>query len=95
MTASRALISNSSGQPAVSAVTSTELGYLDGVTSNIQTQLNGKAASSHTHTISQISNLASSWDDVLINQGVRSRSMTFNGTNYPCYTAAANTSAVT
>ena len=51
--------------------------------------------SSHTHTISQISNLASSWDDVLINQGVRSRSMTFNGTNYPCYTAAANTSAVT
>ena len=95
LTASRALISNSSGQPAVSAVTSTELGYLDGVTSNIQTQLNGKAASSHTHTISQISNLASSWDDVLINQGVRSRSMTFNGTNYPCYTAAANTSAVT
>lgn len=95
LTASRALISNSSGQPAVSAITSTELGYLDGVTSNIQTQLNGKAASSHTHTISQISNLASSWDDVLINQGVRSRSITFNGTNYPCYTAAANTSAVT
>jgi hypothetical protein len=35
---------------AVSDVTSTELSYLDGVTSNIQTQLNGKAASSHgTH----------------------------------------------
>lgn len=29
--------------------TSTEINYLDGVTSNIQTQLNGKAASSHTH----------------------------------------------
>lgn len=29
--------------------TVTELNYLDGVTSNIQTQLNGKAASSHTH----------------------------------------------
>lgn len=26
-----------------------ELNYLDGVTSNVQTQLNGKAASSHTH----------------------------------------------
>ena len=51
--------------------------------------------SSHTHTIAQISNLASSWDDVLINQGVRSRSMTFNGTNYTCYTAAANTSNMT
>ena len=42
LTANRALISNSSGKVAVSAVTSTELGYLDGVTSNVQTQLNGK-----------------------------------------------------
>lgn len=50
LTAGRALISNSSGNPTVSAVTSTELGYLDGVTSNVQTQLNGKAASSHTHS---------------------------------------------
>ena len=31
------------------ATTKTELGYLDGVTSNVQTQLNGKASSSHTH----------------------------------------------
>lgn len=30
--------------------TATELNYVDGVTSNIQTQLNGKAASSHTHS---------------------------------------------
>lgn len=44
LTASRALISNSSGKVAVSAVTSTELGYLDGVTSAIQTQLNNKQA---------------------------------------------------
>lgn len=40
--ANRALVSNSSGKVAVSDVTSTELGYLDGVTSNVQTQLNGK-----------------------------------------------------
>lgn len=40
LTTSRALISNSSGKVAVSDVTSTELGYLDGVTSNVQTQLN-------------------------------------------------------
>lgn len=42
LTANRALVSNGSGKVAVSAVTDTELGYLDGVTSNIQTQLNKK-----------------------------------------------------
>lgn len=42
----RALISDGSGKVAVSAVTSTELGYLDGVTSSIQTQLNNKANTS-------------------------------------------------
>lgn len=46
LTASRALISNSSGKVAVSDVTSTELSYLDGVTSNVQTQLNAKASDS-------------------------------------------------
>ena len=40
LTANRALISNSSGKVAASVVTSTELGYLDGVTSDIQTQIN-------------------------------------------------------
>lgn len=42
LTANRALISNGSGKVAVSPVTSTELGYLDGVTSNVQTQLGTK-----------------------------------------------------
>lgn len=54
LTASRALVSDSSGHPAVSTVTSTELGYLDGVTSAIQTQLNNKAPLEHTHDISDI-----------------------------------------
>ena len=44
----RALVSNSSGKVAVSNVTSTELGYLDGVTSNVQTQLNNKVPTSRT-----------------------------------------------
>lgn len=44
LTASRALISNVSGNVAASVVTSTELGYVSGVTSAIQTQLNAKAA---------------------------------------------------
>ncbi len=42
LTASRALVSDSNGDVSVSAVTSTELGYLDGVTSAIQTQLGTK-----------------------------------------------------
>lgn len=46
LTANRALISNSSGKVAVSSVTNTELGYLSGTTSAVQTQLNGKASTS-------------------------------------------------
>lgn len=44
LTVSRALISNASGKVAVSATTDTELGYVSGVTSGIQSQLNGKQA---------------------------------------------------
>lgn len=32
-----------------STISTTELGYLDGVTSKIQDQLNGKSATGHTH----------------------------------------------
>ena len=42
LTASRALVSDGSGKVAVSDVTATELGYLDGVTSAVQTQINSK-----------------------------------------------------
>ena len=41
-TASRALVSDSNGFISASAVTSTEIGYLDGVSSAIQTQLDAK-----------------------------------------------------
>ena len=44
LTISRALVSDGSGKVAVSDVTSTELGYLDGVTSAVQTQLDAKIA---------------------------------------------------
>ncbi len=40
---SRALVSDAAGKVAASAVTSAELGYVAGVTSGIQVQLNGKA----------------------------------------------------
>ena len=47
LTASRAIISNASQKIAVSDVTNTELGYLDGVTSAIQTQMDTKAATTY------------------------------------------------
>ena len=43
VTASRALASNADGYVSATSVTSTELGYVSGVTSAIQTQLNGKS----------------------------------------------------
>lgn len=54
LTVNRALVSNSSGKVGVSSVTATELGYLSGVTSAIQTQLNGKQA-----TISDLATIRS------------------------------------
>lgn len=42
LTASRAVATDASGYLTVSATTATELGYVNGVTSAIQTQLNGK-----------------------------------------------------
>ena len=49
LTTGRALVSDANGHPSVSSTTATELSYLHGVTSSVQTQLNNKAASNHTH----------------------------------------------
>lgn len=53
LTASRALVSNGSGVISVSSVTSTELSYLSGVTSAIQTQIDSKEPSFTTLSISK------------------------------------------
>lgn len=53
LTASRAVVSDASGKVAASSVTSTELGHLSGVTSAIQTQLNGKEPTITTLPISK------------------------------------------
>lgn len=50
LTVSRALVSNGSGKVAVSDVTSTELGYLDGVTSGIQSQISSKQNIAEPHS---------------------------------------------
>lgn len=61
--ANAVVVTDSTGKITSSTVTATELGYLDGVTSNIQTQLNGKASSTHSHAISDITNLQTSLDN--------------------------------
>lgn len=48
LTTYRALVSDGGGKVAVSGITSTELGYLSGVTSNIQTQLSNKISTSRS-----------------------------------------------
>ena len=57
LTASMAVVSDANGKVAVSAVTATELGYVSGVTSAIQTQINGKSDNGHTHTMSEVTDL--------------------------------------
>lgn len=48
LTTNRALISNATGKVEASSITSTQLGYLSGVTSNIQSQINNKASNAWT-----------------------------------------------
>ena len=67
------LISNGSGKVAVSSITSTELGHLDGVTSNIQTQLDGKSVSTHTHTLATLT-------DTTITSPASGEILKYNGT---------------
>jgi hypothetical protein len=64
----RALISDASGKVAVSAVTSTELGYLSGVTSAIQTQLGGKQ--NLDSTLTALAGLSTAADQLIYSTGV-------------------------
>jgi hypothetical protein len=50
----RALVSDGGGKVAVAATTSTEIGYLSGVTSNIQTQLNSKSSVSKSFLVGNL-----------------------------------------
>lgn len=52
--ASKALVSDTNGHVSASDVTSTELSYLTGTTSNVQSQINNKADKVHTHIPSNI-----------------------------------------
>lgn len=94
VTANRALVSNSSGKLSASSITSTELGYLDGVTSNVQTQLNGKAASSHSHSYVPLSG-GTITGNLTVNSSLTCNSrITVTGTNYPHFYASDATCTI-
>ena len=88
LTANRALVSNSSGKVAVSSVTSTELGYLDGVTSNIQTQLNKKLESAPVTSVNGATGEVKSTFYVTVTQGT-DNSVTADKTAEEVYSAYA------
>jgi hypothetical protein len=70
LTASRALVSDGSGKVATNAVTSTELGYLSGVTSSIQTQINSKIGASSQVLTFQIASTINASTTNYLNTGV-------------------------
>ena len=90
LTAGRAVISDSNGHPAVSAVTSTELSYLDGVTSNIQTQLNNKANATHTHNYAGSSSAGGAANSVKSSLIVKLNSGSTEGTNMFTFNGSAD-----
>lgn len=53
LTANRAMVTDGAGLPAASTTTDTEIGYVNGVTGAIQTQLNGKEATISSGTTGQ------------------------------------------
>jgi len=76
---SRALEINGSGEIQSSTVTSTELGHLSGVTSAVQTQLDGKSATGHTHVAADITDFdteVSNNTDVAANTAARHDAVT-------------------
>lgn len=94
VTASRVLVSDSSGKLSASSITSTELGYLDGVTSNVQTQLNGKAASSHSHSYLPLSG-GTITGDLTVNSSLTCNyRITVAGTKYPHFYASDATCTI-
>lgn len=89
LTVSRALTSDASGKVAVSTVTNTELGYVSGVTSAIQTQLNGKEATITAGTTAQYLRGDKTWQDFFTD--VRAATLTGLSTATNAVIAATDT----
>ena len=81
LTANKAVISNGSGKVAVSTTTDTELSYVSGVTSAIQTQINAKEPSFSVLPINKGGTNAITAAAARVSLNVESRS-TFSNANY-------------
>ena len=90
LTVSRALTSNASGKVAVSATTDTELGYVSGVTSAIQTQINTKQQTLSTVTTAQSLN-GQVLQNFIPNQAGTSVNLTLNSANAATYNSSVIT----
>lgn len=96
-TASRVVITGTDKKIGISTVTTTELGYLSGVTSAIQTQLNSKSATGHTHTAGDVAGLATvattgSYNDLTDKPSINNATLTIqkNGSTVKTFTANAS-----
>jgi hypothetical protein len=90
LTASRALTSNASGKVAVATTTSTELGYVNGVTSAIQTQIDAKQQTLSTVTTAQSLN-GQVLQNFIPNQASTSVNLTLNSANAATYNSSVIT----
>jgi hypothetical protein len=93
LTASRALASDGSGKVAVSAVTATELGYLDGVSSAIQTQLDAKGTTTEDTAIEarRVANIAGAVSTITTGNLSASRALTSDGSGKVAVSAVTST----
>ncbi len=65
-------------QARVADVSDTEIGYLNGVTSAIQTQIDSKASSVHTHSLTDVTDVTASAAEVNILDGVTASTAELN-----------------
>ena len=72
--------------------TAAELNYMDGVTSNVQTQLNGKAPSSHTHNYAGSSSAGGAANSAVKLQTARTISLTGDVTGSTTFDGSGNVS---
>jgi hypothetical protein len=91
LTASRVVVSSATKELSSSAVTAAELAYLSGVTSSVQTQINGKAAATHYHAASDIT--SGTFALARIPTGTTSSTVALGDHTHSAYAAASHTQA--
>lgn len=94
LTGSRVLVSGTDGKVAASAITTTKLGYLTDVTSNIQAQIDGKQASNLVTSIDSSSTDAQYPSAKCVYDAIQAGGSTVDQTYNPASTNAQSGTAV-